>query len=312
MTHGFQIDEALADGFRLIRRRPGSVLSWGVVLALPLLLSVIVMIDLFMSIGLDAMAEDADPSPQALAAMMRMQAWSMLINVVQLIGYVLIIAAICRAVLWPERAPGRFFDLRIGMDEARVAVAGLAVMAGCYGVMLIVVLLAFAFGAAFWMVSEAAAVIMGVVVGLAGIVGIVWAALRTSMIMPLSIASQDFAFVSGWKMTKGRVGVLLGLFAATFAVTLVVHVLILVVIGLIALGVSIPFWSQLAAWAESAQSGVPDFNLGVVATVGVAAFVAMAIYYGIVVAIWVAPGVSACRQMLATQKQDETGAAALS
>ena len=312
MTHGFQIDEALADGFRLIWRRPGSVLAWGVVLALPLLLSAIVMIDLFMSIGLDAMAEDVDPSPQALAAMMRMQAWSMLINVVQLIGYVLIIAAICRAVLWPERAPGRFFDLRVGMDEARVAVAGLAVMAGCYGVMLVVVLLAFAFGAAFWMVSEAAAVIMGVVVGLAGIVGIVWAALRTSMIMPLSIASQDFAFVSGWKMTKGRVGVLLGLFAATFAVTVVVHVLVLVVIGLIALGVSIPFWSQLAAWAESAQSGFPDFNLGVVAAVGVAAFVAMAIYYGIVVAIWVAPGVSACRQMLATQKQDETGAAALS
>ena len=44
MTHGFQIDEALADGFRLIRRRPGSVLAWGVILALPLLLSAIVMI----------------------------------------------------------------------------------------------------------------------------------------------------------------------------------------------------------------------------------------------------------------------------
>lgn len=312
MTHGFQIDEALTDGFRLIRRRPGSVLAWGVILALPLLLSAIVMIDLFMTIGLDAMAENADPSPQALAAMMRMQAWSMLINVVQLIGYVLIIAAISRAVLWPERAPGRFFDLRVGMDEARVAVAGLAVMAGCYGVMLVVVLLAFAFGAAFWMVSETAAVIMGVVVGLAGIVGIVWAALRTSMIMPLSIASQDFAFVSGWKMTKGRVGVLLGLFAATFAVTLVVHVLVLVVAGLIALGVTIPFFPQLAAWAESAQGGVPSLNLGVVAAVGAAAFAVMAVYYGIVVAIWVAPGVSACRQMLETQKQDETGAAALS
>ena len=91
------------------------------------------MIDLLMTIGLEAMAENADASPQALAAMMRMQAWSMLINVVQLIGYVLIIAAICRAVLWPERAPGRFFDLRVGMDEARVAVAGLAVMAVIMG-----------------------------------------------------------------------------------------------------------------------------------------------------------------------------------
>lgn len=312
MTHGFQIDEALADGFRLIRRRPGSIFAWGVVLALPVLLSAIVMIDLLMTIGLEAMAENADASPQALAAMMRMQAWSMLINVVQLIGYVLIIAAICRAVLWPERAPGRFFDLRVGMDEARVAVAGLAVMAGCYGVMLVVLLLAFAFGAAFWMVSETAAVVLGVAVGLAGIVGIVWAGLRTSMIMPLSIASQDFAFVEGWKMTKGRVGMLLGLFAATLAVTFLVHVLFLIVAGLIALGVSIPFWPQLAAWAQSASSGFPAFNPLVVAVAGIAAFIAIAAYYGVIVAIWIAPGVSACRQMLAMQKQDETGAAALS
>ncbi|GAA0769518.1 hypothetical protein [Brevundimonas olei] len=312
MTHGFQIDEALADGFRLIRRRPGSVFAWGVVLALPVMLFYIVTIDLFMAFGPQAFAVDGDASPEMVAALMRFQTWAMLINVIQMVGFVLIIAAICRAVLWPERTPGRLFDLRVGMDEARVAVAALAVMAGCYGVMLVVVLLAFAFGAAFWMVSEAAAVTMGVVVGLAGIVGIVWAALRTSMIMPLSIASQDFAFVSGWRMTKGRVGVLLGLFAATFAITLVVHVLFLVLVGLITLGVSIPFWSQLAAWAEGVQGGLPEFSLGVTAAVGGAVFVVMAIYYGIVVAIGIAPGVSACRQMLAMQKQDETGAAALS
>lgn len=311
MTHGFQIDEALADGFRLIRRRPGAVFAWGVVMALPVLLSVILMIDLFMTIGLEAMAEEADPSPQALAAMMRMQAWSMLVNLVQLAGYVLVIAAICRAVLWPDRAPGRFFDLRVGMDEARVAVAGLAVMAGCYGVMLVVLLLAFAFGAAFWMVSGTAAVVMGVTVGLAGIVGIAWAALRTSMIMPLSIATQDFAFVAGWRMTKGRVGMLLGLFVATFAVTIMAHVLFLIVTGLIVLGVSIPIWPQLVAWAEGASSQVPAFNPVVVAAAGFAGLIVLAAYYGVIIAIWIAPGVSACRQMLAMQKRDETGPVAL-
>ncbi|MBN9480002.1 MAG: hypothetical protein J0I52_07180 [Bordetella sp.] len=311
MTHGFQIDEALADGFRLIRRRPGGVFAWGVVMALPVLLSVILMIDLFMTIGLEAMAEEADPSPQALAAMMRMQAWSMLVNLVQLAGYVLVIAAICRAVLWPDRAPGRFFDLRVGMDEARVAVAGLAVMAGCYGVMLVVLLLAFAFGAAFWMVSGTAAVVMGVTVGLAGIVGIAWAALRTSMIMPLSIATQDFAFVAGWRMTKGRVGMLLGLFVATFAVTIMAHVLFLIVTGLIVLGVSIPIWPQLVAWAEGTSGQVPAFNPVVVAAAGFAGLIVLAAYYGVIIAIWIAPGVSACRQMLAMQKRDETGPVAL-
>lgn len=312
MTHGFEIGEALTDAFRLIRRRPGSVFAWGVLLALPVLLSVIVMIDLLRTVGAETMLQDETAGPQALAAMMRMQAWSMLINLVQLGGYVLIIAAVCRAILWPERAPGRFFGLRVGMDEARVVVTGLAIMAGCYGVMLVVLLLAFAFGAAVWMASEAAAVVLGVLVGVAGLVGIAWAGLRSAMIMPLSIATKDFAFVAGWRMTKGRVAMLLGLFVATFVITVMVQIMIVVVAGLIALGVAIPFWPQLAAWAESASAGAPDFNLGVVAAGGLAAFVAMAAYYGLVVTIGIAPGASACRQMLTTQKQDETGAAALS
>jgi len=47
MTHGFQTDEALSGDFRLIRRRTGDVLAWGFILALPVMLSVIVMYDLF-------------------------------------------------------------------------------------------------------------------------------------------------------------------------------------------------------------------------------------------------------------------------
>lgn len=312
MTHGFQIGEALAEGFRLIRRRPGLIMGWGAVMALPIMLSLIALLELFRTVGPDVVSSQADASAEALAAMMRFQAMAMLVNVIQMVGLVLVIAAICRAVLWPERTPGRFFDLRVGMDEARVAVAGLAIMAGCYGVMLVVMLLAFAFGAAFWMVSETAAVVMGVVVGLAGIAGIVWAALRTSMILPLSLATRDFAFVSGWRMTRGRVWLLLGLFVATFFITFMIQLLFLIVAGLIALGVSIPFWPQLAAWAESAQGGVPDFNPGLIVTAGVAVFVGASVYYGVMAALWIAPGVSACRQMLATQNRDETGAAALS
>lgn len=312
MTHGFEIEEALVEGFRLIRRRPGAVAGWGVVMALPVLLSFVVLIDLFLTLGPTALTAEGDPSSQTLGAMMRFQAFAMLINVVQLAGFVLVIAAVYRAVLWPERAPGRFFDLRVGMDEARVAVIGLAVMAGCYGVMLLVTLLAFAFGAAFWMVSETAALIMGVVVGLAGIAGIVWAALRSSMIMPLSLATRDFAFVPGWKMTQGRVGVLLGLFVSTYVIAFMIQLLFILVAGLVLLCVSIPFWPQLAAWADSAQSGAPDINPGLIVAAALAAFVGASIYYGVIITICIAPGVSACRQILAAQNRDETGVAAVS
>jgi hypothetical protein len=304
MTHGFSIGEALADGFRLIRRRPLGVFAWGALLTVPLLLSMFLMIDLMASLGLDAMTAD-EPGPQAYAAIMRLQALSGLLNVLQLGGYVLIVAAVCRAVLWPERAPGRFFDLRIGMDEARVAVAGLAVLVGFYGVMVVILMLAFAFGAALWMVSEAAAVILGVLVGVSGLIGAAWAALRASMILPASVALKDFAFVTGWKMTQGRVSPLLGLFVAMVAIAILIQVLVMTVAALIALGLSIPFWPQLAAWAAGAQAGsTPPLSSSLIVTLGIAVFPMIALYYGVVTVIMTAPYVSACRQMLAAR--DET------
>lgn len=310
MTHGFSIGEALADGFRLIRRRPLGVFAWGALLTVPLLLTMFLMIDLMASVGLDAMTAD-EPGPQAFAAMMRLQALSGLLNVLQLGGYVMVVAAVCRAVLWPERTPGRVFDLRIGMDEARVAVAGLAVLVGFYGVMVVILMLAFAFGAALWMVSEVAAVILGVLVGVSGLIGVVWAALRASMILPASVALKDFAFVAGWRMTQGQVSPLLGLFVAMFAIAMFIQILVMTVAALIALGISIPFWPQLAAWADGANAGAtPPINSGLIVALGIAAFPVIAAYYGVVTVITTAPCVSTCRQMLAAR--DETAVAEVS
>ena len=157
------------------------------------------VVDMVAAIGVDAMAAQ-EPGPEAFAAMMRMQALSGLVNLLQLCGFVLIIAAICRAVLWPERTPGRIFDLRVGMDEARVAVACVALMIGCYGVLFVILLLAFAFGAALWMVSEAAAVSLGVIVGLAGLVGVAWAALRATAAKPV----MNMMRRPGWRAAATR------------------------------------------------------------------------------------------------------------
>lgn len=312
MTQGFSIGDALTDGFRLIGRKPLNVLAWGILLTLPILLSVFLVVDMIAAIGVDAMAAQ-EPGPEAFAAMMRIQALSGLVNLLQLCGYVLIIAAICRAVLWPERTPGRIFDLRVGMDEARVAVACVALMIGCYGVLFVILLLAFAFGAALWMVSEAAAVSLGVIVGLAGLVGVAWAALRASMIIPASVGLKDFAFVDGWRLTKGRVAPLLGLAVTTLLLALLVQILIMTIIAVVAFAISIPFWPQLLAWAEGMEvGGAPQFNVGVVMAVSLALFPVIAAYYGAITVITTAPWVSACRQMLDAKARDETSVAALS
>ena len=312
MTQGFLIGDALTDGFRLIGRKPLNVMAWGILLTLPVLLSAFLVIDMIASIGVDAMAAE-EPGPEAFAAIMRVQALSGLLNLSQVCVYVLVRAAVCRAVLWPGRAPGRIFDLRVGMDEARVAVACVAIMIGCYGVLFVILLLAFAFGAALWMVSEAAAMSLGVIVGLAGLVGVAWAALRASMIIPASVGLKDFAFVDGWRLTKGRVAPLLGLAVTTFLLAVLVQVLIVTIVAVVVFAISIPFWSQLLAWVEGMAAGAaPQLNAGVVMAVSLALFPVIAAYYGVITVITTAPWVSACRQMLDAKARDETSVAALS
>lgn len=312
MTQGFLIGDALTDGFRLIGRKPLNVMAWGILLTLPVLLSAFLVIDMLASIGVDAMAAE-EPGPEAFAAIMRVQALSGLLNLLQMCVYVLVIAAVCRAVLWPGRAPGRIFDLRVGMDEARVAVACVAIMIGCYGVLFVILLLAFAFGAALWMVSEAAAMSMGVIVGLAGLFGVAWAALRASMIIPASVGLKDFAFVDGWRLTKGRVAPLLGLAVTTFLLAVLVQILIVTIVAVVVFAISIPFWPQLLAWAEGMAAGAaPQLNAGVVMAVSLALFPVIAAYYGVITVVTTAPWVSACRQMLDAKARDETSVAALS
>ena len=312
MTQGFSIGDALTDGFRLIGRKPLNVLAWGLLLTLPVLMSAFLVVDMIAAIGVDAIAAK-EPGPEAFAAIMRMQAISGLLNLMQMGVYVLVAAAVCRAVLWPGRTPGRVFDLRVGMDEARVAVAWVALMIGCYGVLFVILLLAFAFGAALWMVSEAVAVSLGVMVGLAGLAGVAWAALRASMIVPASVGLKDFAFVDGWRLTKGRVAPLLGLAVTTFLLALLVQILVMTVVAVVGVAISIPFWPQLLAWAESMKGGgPPQFNVGVVMAVSLALFPVIAAYYGVIIVITTAPWASACRQLLDAKARDETSAAALS
>ena len=145
MTTAFSIGEALASGFRLTRRMPLRVWAWGMVQAAPSLLFGALMLRLFGAMSLEDVAAD-EPSAAFIGQMVQFQAMSGLANILQALLWVMVTAAIFRTVLFPERqAP--FAGLRVGMDEVRVAVVGLAMIVGFYAAAIVIGLLAFAIGA---------------------------------------------------------------------------------------------------------------------------------------------------------------------
>lgn len=304
MTKTFSIGDALMAGFELIRRRPLDVWVWGALVASPLLLFVWMVLDMVGAIPLAEMAGDT-PDPQFLFAFARMQAVSGLVNILQLVVYVVVIAAVCRAVIKPDAPRGRFFGLKIGMDEARVAVAMVAIVVAFYAAAFLILLLAFAFGALLWMVSEAAAVGLGIVTGLAGLAAVVWLGLRACLIIPASVALNDFAFVQGWSLTRGHVAHLLGLAVSALAVVIIVQLLVMVAAIIVALGMGLAFWPHIQAWGEAMEGGAAlaiNWPLAIGGSLLVFPFAAA--FYGAMTVIGTAPYAAACGQLLAAKGED--------
>lgn len=310
MTRTFSIGDALMAGFELIRRRPLDVWVWGALTALPLLLFFWLILDMVGAIPLAEMAGDT-PDPQFLFAVAWMQAASGLVNILQLVVYVVVVGAVCRAVLKPDAPRGRFFGLKVGMDEARVAVAMVAIVVALYAAAFVIILLAFAFGAALWMASEAAAVGLGIAMGLAGLAAAVWLALRACLIVPASVVLDDFAFVQGWRLTRGHVAKLLGLAVATLAVVFIVQMLVMAAAIIVAFGLGLAFWPQVQAWGQAMESGgALAINWPAAIGTSLVVFPLAAAFYGAMMAISTAPYLSASSQLLAAKGEDAASGAA--
>ena len=307
MTTAFSIGEALASGFRLTRRRPLQVWMWGVVSVAPSLLMGALMLRLFGAMALTDMAAE-EPSAAFVGQMVQFQALSGLANILQMLIWVVVTAAIFRTVLFPERTE-RFAGLKIGMDEVRVAIVGLAMIIGFYAAAIVIALVAFAVGAGLWFVSEAAAVTLGLLTAIAAGLA-VWAViLRACLIMPASVALGDFAFVQGWTLSKGQVLRLLGLSLAIVAVVLAIELVLLAIVAVVLfllVGVNV---FSLAAMLDSGAP--PTVDWGVLIPWALAAFVPLSWLQGFLGTVMTAPYAEACRSLLAQAPQDEARPVAL-
>lgn len=301
----FSIGTAIGDGFRLVTGRPVSVFVWGLLMLAP---SVLIFVAVLPAMGevfanmpdpdLGSAANDDAFTNAMMADMMQFQLMSMLSNLGQLLVMAVIYTAVFRAVLRPREKS--FFSLRLGMDELRVAVVGLAIGAGMYFFIFIAALACIALGFGFGMSSDDASSGVGVavLVLLVAVLALLWALARVSLMAPASVLYRDFAFVQGWKLASGKGWALFGMNLLLLLMVLVMYLVIILVAAMLVGGLVA---ATASAWESTSLDANPfaDINAWMIASwpwLLVAGLFASLIY-GMLMTLMIAPFASACRQL---------------
>jgi len=242
----FSIMGAATEPFRLVSRRPLSTVVWGLVMLAPGLMAIGALAPLIGDLAASGAfnpealgADESGPLPFGgdMAAMMQFQLWSNLAQLLGLLTWVVVTAAIIRGV-YAGRNRERAFFLRVGMAELQVAVVGLAVWIGFFFVVLLAILLAFGLGFAVWQLGDPWRWLLCIALGLAVFLGLVMLWGRLSLLAPASLHYGTFAFEEGWKLGRGKTWSLLGLWTTLILIGIVVGVafMILFMIVIMAVG----------------------------------------------------------------------------
>ena len=248
----FSIGQALTAGLRLSVRHPLAVLVWGGVMMLFSLLAAAVVIPIILSMfaAMPLDSYDAEASEALMQSSLSFQLAINGLNLVQLVLSLVVWTAAMRATLRIGR-PDKWFFMRLGMDELRVAVVMLAIFLGLYIGVLIIVLIGFAFGFALHAAGEFAVVIGVFVLVLAVLIGLLAIWSRLSLMPPASIITGQFAFVEGWRMGRGQTLRLMALNLAIWLVFMAVYVLVGIIVAAILIG---GFFASGAVWPEDPQT----------------------------------------------------------
>ena len=307
----FSIGASIGDGFGLIGRRPFAVFAWGFLMVAPvfgaLALMFPAMVEIFANMP-DPDAGYADESAFSegmVAQMMQFQMASLLANLGQYLAMAVVYTAIFRAVLRPRETS--FFSLRIGMDELRVAVAGLAIGIGIYIVMIFAVLLCVALGFGLWGQGEAVALWAVGIAGLVMFLAMLWGLARLSLIAPASVLYRDFAFAQGWKLAAGKSWPLLGMLLLVYLMFFVIYIVVIIVVVVGAGGI---FAATGSAWETGAHDANPFQGMSGWMAVNwpwvVVGGLVMSMIYGVFMTLMIAPFASACRQLAESSEPPPT------
>jgi hypothetical protein len=223
------IGSAVGAGFSLIARRPVSVLIWGL-LRVGFIVGIIavyapVLISIFAEAASQAQSGAAPAPAQMSQSMMShmfmLQGVGYLVQFVGLFLNAIILCAVARAVVHPERRA--FASLRLGAPELFMAI--LAFAAGFVLIFAILIFaIPFAIAAAFLAMQHQYAII-AVVVAIAALIlvlALIYIAARFAFLAPMMVDDGHFHLFDAWALTKGKVGsiILIGVCLALIALLL--------------------------------------------------------------------------------------------
>lgn len=231
------IGGAVGEGFSLIRGKPLTVLAWGLVQVVFFALMIAVMIPLYapiVSLGLHR-TPGATPDPATMQAMMQGQSVIYLFDLVSLMLNAVVYCAVWRSVLKPEQS--QFAYLRVGAVELLLALLILVASIG-FGVGLVVVMIPIAIIAGILAATHqvAAAIIFGVLAGIATVCGLIYVALRASLIGPMTVDDGQLRVSEAWALTRGKVLSLLAVILVLFVVLVAIEIVIGIVMVAVGVG----------------------------------------------------------------------------
>lgn len=236
MAAEISIGGAVGEGFGLIRHKPLTVLAWGLIQGgfIALFFAILLVVYAPFIALATHQTPGAAPDPAMLQTMMQGQSLIYLFDLVSFMFSAVTYCAVWRAVLKPDQ--GRFAYLRIGAAELYLALIILAA-SFAFGIGLVVAMIPIAIVAAVLVGTHqiAAAIIFGVVAGIAAFCGLVYVLLRLSLVGPMTVDEGQLRVSEAWALTRGKVVNLL----AVGLVLLVVMMALEIVIGLLMVAIGV-------------------------------------------------------------------------
>jgi hypothetical protein len=297
----FSSGEAITSGFRIIRRKPGAVLLWGLVYVLlaivPQLLTMGPMLPDILAAYREALQNaqaggaSGAATPEMLKLQQEMGSFQPLQLALSVISFAIVYSAVYRAVLEPAKSA--FGYLRLGKQElwvglTLVAFYALFILTGVVAVVLVGVVAGAVGGGASW--GGGLAVFLAAC-GAAAL--LIWVCLRLSLALPMTFAEGRFRLLESWGLTRGLGWKLFGVALALACIIVALEFILLLVAfsiaGALGAGQAQAFQAFLehppADWASRA---VPVL-------IGVCAFYALLM--GLIFAIMTAPFAAIYREL---------------
>jgi hypothetical protein len=206
----FSASDAALEGFNLVQRRWRVVLGWAGFNLLALVM--LIVLTVMASFVVAALTGEAKGPTTAVAGLVA--------GIGGLLAQAVLAAGVFRLEMRPEEPA--FLHLRLGSDEMRLLAVWLITLTGAWVVGWLAALLGRVPG------------VGGLGIGLLTLAAGVYLGLRCLLAGPISFSERRIDFARSWRLTRGRVGALLGMSVLSFFLIALLMAAVFVALGLIA------------------------------------------------------------------------------